>query len=153
MDGIERAAVSHTGSLRTSSRSLNIGSWGRGDTRRTWDGSIDDVRVHDRALTAAEILGIHGGAPPPPPVGASISTTSPGSLTEGNLNGATVGVSLVEVRDLSPARLIRFGGAPARPASCTHQSCFAPAIAASWSKQTTVLATRRRRKTDPKSYS
>jgi len=66
-DGVEVGSTIKTGSLTINS---NAAVWLGGNpptpTSRPWDGSIDEVRVYDRALSAAEIqaLATTGNAPP-----------------------------------------------------------------------------------------
>jgi hypothetical protein len=66
VDGAEAASVSTTvtipyGALGTK---LVIGAHGNGQTTFDFTGKIDDVRVYNRALCAAEIQRVHGGLDP-----------------------------------------------------------------------------------------
>ncbi|MBN6056688.1 LamG domain-containing protein [Nonomuraea sp. RK-328] len=60
IDGVEQATRSQTGSLAASSAPLIIGNCPSDDTRK-FVGSIDEPRVHTRALTAAEITAMYQG--------------------------------------------------------------------------------------------
>ena len=61
-------------------------------------GSIDDVRIYDVALGAEQVLAMfneHPQTPPsPPPVTTAVAATATPALAEGNLDGASVELSL-----------------------------------------------------------
>jgi hypothetical protein len=57
IDGILEASTPATGALATSSNHLNIGHDPSSpvDSRRFWNGIIDEVKIYNRALSAAEV--------------------------------------------------------------------------------------------------
>ena len=64
-------------------------------------GSIDDVRIYDVALGAEQVLALFNEhsqtpppPPPPPPVTTAVAATATPALAEGNLDGASVELSL-----------------------------------------------------------
>ncbi len=61
LNGVEVASTVHAGSIRVSPKPLHLGSWGGADTKRTWDGRLDDLRVYAQALSAAEIFSLYSG--------------------------------------------------------------------------------------------
>ncbi|MGH7343136.1 MAG: LamG domain-containing protein, partial [Candidatus Rokuibacteriota bacterium] len=61
VDGVERLAATQTNSLATNTNQLRIGI---GYPNEVFSGRIDEVRVYNRALTAAEISA-DGGRPVP----------------------------------------------------------------------------------------
>ncbi|MBZ0166654.1 MAG: LamG domain-containing protein, partial [Candidatus Omnitrophica bacterium] len=69
VNGVEDATpVAVTGNIDTADTDLHIGSCG--GTGNEWNGLIDDARVYNRALTAAEILELGSGNMP----GAALAT-------------------------------------------------------------------------------
>ena len=58
INGTEAANVSASGSLAQSSQDMFIGS-AQGGGADVWVGRIDDVRVYNRALTAAQVAALH----------------------------------------------------------------------------------------------
>ncbi|MHC4702643.1 MAG: protein kinase domain-containing protein, partial [Planctomycetota bacterium] len=59
VDGVLDACESASGAISTNSFPVHIGTDSSLD-RRGWLGSIDDVRIYNRALTAVEIAQLHG---------------------------------------------------------------------------------------------
>ena len=53
IDGVAGTPVSHTGNMYNSSVPLRISGYGNG--HRTVDGTVDEVRIYNRALSAAEV--------------------------------------------------------------------------------------------------
>ena len=53
VDGLEVASAPRSGQIATNNSALNLGN--RANADRAFDGSIDEVRIWDRALTASEI--------------------------------------------------------------------------------------------------
>ena len=83
-----------TGTLRTTANTLLIGNRVAGD--RAFTGTIDEVRLYNRALSASEVAALFNSAPPLPPVAlwhfdeGSGQTASDAS---GNNNTGTLGAS------------------------------------------------------------
>ncbi|MGB5725661.1 MAG: LamG-like jellyroll fold domain-containing protein [Thiogranum sp.] len=84
LDGVKQSPlveITPSGTIRSdASISLRMGNWAQ-DTTRTFDGIIDDVRIYDRMLSAAEIAdtangggGGGGGGPSIEPPGACNGT-------------------------------------------------------------------------------
>jgi hypothetical protein len=64
VDGIERASVATASSLSyTLNQNASIGKHGNGSTTFDFNGWLDDVRVYNRALCAADISALFSGAP------------------------------------------------------------------------------------------
>ncbi len=65
LDGVLVGSLNKTGAIAVSS---SVPAWIGGNptdpTIRPWQGAIDDVRIYDRALSAAEVLALIGNAPP-----------------------------------------------------------------------------------------
>lgn len=59
VDGILSNSVSSTGSIRENNRAVDIGRCNQGGGRE-FDGSIHDVRLYSRALSAAEVAELYG---------------------------------------------------------------------------------------------
>lgn len=62
VDGVEVGHAAMTGAIATNGRPFTIGRTDGGSTGTPnyWKGSIDELTVYDRALSAAEIAAIHG---------------------------------------------------------------------------------------------
>ncbi len=83
LNGAQVATRSIAGSLTPSANPLRIGGnavW----LDEYFDGRIDDVRIYDRALTAAEVQAdrdtpVGGSAPPPDTTAPTASVTAPGA--------------------------------------------------------------------------
>jgi glucose/arabinose dehydrogenase/PKD repeat protein len=96
VDGVQKASRAFAGPIRVSSGPLKIG--GNGIWGEWFSGRIDDVRVYNRGLTAAEVVRdrdtpVGGTAPPPPPDTAppTVSVTAPAAGA--TVSGASVAVS------------------------------------------------------------
>ncbi|HYH01113.1 MAG TPA: LamG-like jellyroll fold domain-containing protein [Terriglobales bacterium] len=90
VNGTQVSSRTFGGSILTSAGALGIGGnsvWGE-----YFSGLIDEVRIYNRALTAAEIQTdmntAVGGTPPPPP--PPTDTTPPSASVTAPLNGATI---------------------------------------------------------------
>ena len=87
VNGTQVATRAYTGAIPVSTGALRIGGnsiWGE-----WFAGQLDEIRVYDRALTAAEVVAdrdtpVGGGTPPPP------DTTAPTVSLSAPANGATV---------------------------------------------------------------
>jgi hypothetical protein len=65
LDGVLVGSLNKTGAIAVSSSvPVWIGGNPTDPTIRPWQGAIDDVRIYDRALSAAEVLALIGNAPP-----------------------------------------------------------------------------------------
>ena len=109
VNGVQAGSLAVTGSLQASTGALRIG--GNSVWPEWFSGLIDEVRVYDRALGAAEIQNdmqtpVEGAAPPPPapdstpPTAPTGVTTSvqPGSVTLGwSASSDAVGVTRYNV--------------------------------------------------------
>jgi chitodextrinase len=81
VNGAQVASQAQTAPLRTTTGTLQIG--GDSYPNEFFAGRIDEVRVYNRALSAAEIqadMGVAVGTPPPP-VLDTVAPTAPGTLT------------------------------------------------------------------------
>lgn len=63
IDGALEASLAYTGSIASSTHSVNIGSNAE-VSGRFYDGAIDDVRIYDNALTAGQVLQLYEWRPP-----------------------------------------------------------------------------------------
>jgi len=64
VDGKLKGTLPRAGAIQPSEAKLVLGSYGQGDNRHNFIGVIDEVRLYDRALSAAEVLaGIRTGTP------------------------------------------------------------------------------------------
>jgi hypothetical protein len=103
VDGVQRASRAFAGPIAVSSGALKIGGnalWGE-----YFSGRIDDVRIYNRGLTAAEVLRdrdapVGGTAPPPPPdtTPPSVSVTAPAAGA--TVSGASVAVNATAADNL-----------------------------------------------------
>ena len=96
VNGTLVSTVATPGTKPSVNGALRIG--GNGVWKEWFKGQIDDVRVYDRALTAAEIgsdLATAVGGPPAPPAQDTISPTTPANLAASGAtqNSVTVGWS------------------------------------------------------------
>ena len=65
VDGVSAGSVAGTGALKTSGQALFMGRNGSGGDN--FKGTIDDVRLYNRALSATEIQNVYGEMTIPPP--------------------------------------------------------------------------------------
>ncbi|MEK7658305.1 MAG: LamG domain-containing protein, partial [Patescibacteria group bacterium] len=65
-NGVEKGTANWVGGIDSLSNHLFIGAAYRTDTtvRSGFDGSIDDVKIYSRSLSAAEVLGLYESYPP-----------------------------------------------------------------------------------------
>jgi chitodextrinase len=85
VNGVESGSAAVSGSIRTSSGPLRIG----GMSGHRFVGLLDDVRIYNRALTAAE-LQADMNAPVAPPQGDTAAPTAPTGLGVGNQTQSSV---------------------------------------------------------------
>jgi chitodextrinase len=81
VNGVQVASLAQTVPLATTTATLQIGA--DAYTGENFAGLVDEVRVYNRALSAAEIqtdMGVAVGAPPPP-VLDTVAPSAPGTLT------------------------------------------------------------------------
>ena len=57
-NGVLAASTSHPGTVYLRDNFLTLGGWHTGGS---WNGLVDDLRIYNRVLTAAEIQGLYGG--------------------------------------------------------------------------------------------
>jgi hypothetical protein len=107
-NGTAVASQARTGSIASSTRPVRIGGntiWGE-----YFAGMIDEVRIYNRALSAAEITtDMNAGSAPQP---AKLTITSP--VNNATITGGTVNVTFASSGDLSQANHVRLsldGGA------------------------------------------
>jgi hypothetical protein len=147
--GAQVSSRAQTGALSASNGALRIGGnsvWGE-----WFEGSIDEVRVYNRALSAAEIqsdmstpVGSVGDtSPPPPPPPAPADTSAPTVSVSSPADGATVSGSAVALdavaRDDVAVAGVRFGvdGAAVGAEDTTNP------YSASWNSTTVANGTHR----------
>jgi len=90
VDGVNRGGGSLTGPIAANAKPLRIGN--RHDGNRMFDGSIDEVRVFDRALTASEVTALYdqeAAQPLPPQLPTVTLVASPSSITAGGSSTLT----------------------------------------------------------------
>jgi hypothetical protein len=64
VDGKLKGELPRAGAIQPSEAKLVLGSYAQGDSRHNFIGAIDEVKLYDRALSAAEVLaGIQTGTP------------------------------------------------------------------------------------------
>ena len=81
VDGTQVASAAATGSMPVTTDQLVIGSKTPTSTAGDhFNGKIDDVRIYNYALTAAEVTTLNGGAAPAAPTGLSLSAPSPSNV-------------------------------------------------------------------------
>ena len=92
-DGILVASSTVLGNIATNTSNLFIGA--SGTTSNRFDGTIDEVKIYDKALNQEEIVARYGGSTPGPDI------TSPGTitLTAGNSQVTTVTLTWNAVGD------------------------------------------------------
>lgn len=61
LDGIDMTITTHGTPENAMAKAAVIGAWSKFTTDENWFGTLDDVRVYDRALTADEIVEIMAG--------------------------------------------------------------------------------------------
>jgi hypothetical protein len=96
VDGVEKATKAFAGPIPVSAGPLKIG--GNAIWSEWFSGRIDDVRIYNRGLTAAEVARDRdtpvGGASPPPPPDTTAPTVSVSAPTAGaTVSGSNVAVS------------------------------------------------------------
>ena len=64
INGIENGNSTHTGTVKTNTYPVAIGKNSQ-STGRNWNGSIDEVRIYNRALSADEVTQLYNWAPGP----------------------------------------------------------------------------------------
>ena len=96
LDGALQAASTLVGTpqpVDTRTGPAAIGRSVGGDAH--YAGSIDDVRIHDAALGAEQVLALFNEHPQtPPPTTTAVTATASPALAEGNLDGADVELTL-----------------------------------------------------------
>jgi len=63
LDGVRVDVVTFTYGVNTPTTLLLLGAWSTSTPNERWSGQIDDLRIYDRALSAAEVADLAGGAP------------------------------------------------------------------------------------------
>lgn len=118
VNGVQVGSQAVTGPIATSTLPLRIGGntvWGE-----YFSGRIDEVRVYNRALTAAEIVtDMNVGTAP---AGARLTITGPAN--NASISGSTVNVTYVSSGDLIQASSVRLrldGGAEINATALTGQ--------------------------------
>ena len=86
VNGVEQFAVPHSGTIRPDSTGITIGS-SHNDAAHTpidlLNGSVDEVRIHQGALTAAEVVALYqstGGSTGDPAPTVSMTSPGPGAV-------------------------------------------------------------------------
>jgi hypothetical protein len=55
LNGVQDGTATQAGATRNTAAPIQIGARTNGDNTRYWDGSLDDVRIYNRALSAEEV--------------------------------------------------------------------------------------------------
>ena len=97
VNGVSDATpVAKTGTMAADSAVTEIGSRG-GGTQHFWNGSIDDLRIYDRALSASEVQSLYsaGIGTPPPLFDFALSNSGNVSVVQGQSVSDTIIATLI----------------------------------------------------------
>jgi hypothetical protein len=96
INGICGTPVAVNGFLAAGSQILTIGKKSYTNSFY-WPGTLDDIRIYNRALTAQEVLDVYNdtgsGTPPPPPSGDTTAPSVPASLTATSISFSQINLS------------------------------------------------------------
>jgi len=92
IDGVRRAAANHNAASFdcTDSNGVILGTVDTRTSARRYNGALDDVRIYDGPLSAAEVLALYGSVPNP---GAATAPTAPTGLSSTLVSGNNVSLS------------------------------------------------------------
>jgi hypothetical protein len=83
VNGAKAATLAATGNINATSDAFAIGARGGDGSWTRFSGTIDDVRIYNRALAASEVQALYSGSGATAPPSIALFTASPASITAG----------------------------------------------------------------------